>query len=246
MGGLVGHVPFVCNSGSCYALQQSGSWQKDRYATGEKNAAIGSMVLHNKLVIAGGSGRRLSTIKVASPNTRTTLSVRLPVETSSSCIVPWDDNTFMVIGGFTSDGATTRTYFVNMNTERLTNGPSLLKARGHMGCNEIIVNGESYIIVAGGTGASASTEYLSKSSTGNKWKTGPNLPTRLGVSRTVVSTDKRSLHTFGNGRKNIYQFSCSGGITTCKWIENAVQLKNKRWYFVAFTIPDTLAYKLCN
>merc|ERR1711862_443317 len=208
MGGLVGHVPFVCNSGSCYALQQSGSWQKDRYATGEKNAAIGSMVLHNKLVIAGGSGRRLSTIKVASP--------------------------------------TTRTYFVNMNTERLTNGPSLLKARGHMGCNEIIVNGESYIIVAGGTGASASTEYLSKSSTGNKWKTGPNLPTRLGVSRTVVSTDKRSLYTFGNGRKNIYQFSCSGGITTCKWIENAVQLKNKRWYFVAFTIPDTLAYKLCN
>merc|ERR1711862_294622 len=143
MGGLVGHVPFVCNSGSCYALQQSGSWQKDRYATGEKNAAIGSMVLHNKLVIAGGSGRRLSTIKVASPNTRTTtLSVRLPVETSSSCIVPWDDNTFMVIGGFTSDGATTRTYFVNMNTERLTNGPSLLKARGHMGCNEIIVNGD--------------------------------------------------------------------------------------------------------
>ena len=75
VGGLVGQVPFVCYTGTnCYALQQSGSWQKDRYATGEYHAAIGSVVLHNKLVIAGGYINRniLSTIKVASPNTRTT------------------------------------------------------------------------------------------------------------------------------------------------------------------------------
>ena len=185
-GGLVGQVPFVCNGfpgiNGCYALQQSGSWQKDPKATGYwKYAAIGSVVLHNKLVIAGGSNARsrLSTIKVASPNTSTkTLDVRLPVGTQISCIVPWDANTFMVIGGWvkSSSGSTTSTYFVNMKTNRFDYGPSLLKARYRHACNEIIVNGESFIIVAGGRnnkwGELSSTEYLSKSSTGNRWKTG--------------------------------------------------------------------------
>ena len=74
---------------------------------------------------------------------------------------------------------------------------------------------------------------------------GPHLQTSLVHHSMVVSTDKRSLYTIGGG-KNIYQFSCSGGITTCKWVKNAVQLKNSRQYAVAFTIPDALAYKLCN
>ena len=182
VGGLVGQVPFVCNgySKGCYALQQSGSWQKDPKATGEYVAAIGSVVLHNKLVIAGGNnGNNLATIKVASPNTRTTTLTYLPVATHSACVVPWDADTFMVIGGYRKSGrsyrSTTSTYFVDMNTNRLTNGPSLLKPRHYHACNEIIVNGESYIIVAGGSGSSgvgASTEYLSKSSSGNRWKTG--------------------------------------------------------------------------
>ena len=77
---------------------------------------------------------------------------------------------------------------------------------------------------------------------------GPNIP-NIAYHNMVVSTDKRSLYTIGgsggNG-KNIYQFSCSGGITTCKWVKNAVQLKNSRQNAVAFTIPDALAYKLCN
>ena len=132
--------------------------------------------MHNKLVIAGGhSGRDLSTIKVASPNTRTrTLPVGLPVGLYGACIVPWDANTVMVIGGHGGSprGYRSSTYFINMNTNRLTYGPSLLKARNYHACNEMIINGESFIIVAGGSGAETSTEYLSKSSTGNKWKAG--------------------------------------------------------------------------
>ena len=67
VGGLVGQVPFVCtgqyNTG-CYALQQSGSWQKDRYATGERWAATGSLVFNDKLVIAGGwRSRRVNTVR---------------------------------------------------------------------------------------------------------------------------------------------------------------------------------------
>ena len=76
---------------------------------------------------------------------------------------------------------------------------------------------------------------------------GPNIP-NIAYHNMVVSTDKRLLYTLGGGSsgKNIYQFSCSGGITTCKWVKNAVQLKNARYAAVAFTIPDALAYKLCN
>ena len=217
-GGLVGQVPFVCNGGhydtGCYALQQSGSWQKDPYATrraGEVNTAIGSVVLHNKLVIAGGAlyPNNLHTIQVASPNTRTTtLSVRLPVGTSSSCIVPWDDDTFMLIGGLgNSNTATTSTYFVNIKTNRLTYGPSLLTARYNHACNEVIVNGESFIIVAGGRGvnwslgAFASTEYLSKSSTENKWKTGKVL-----ILRKDLQTTRHNDYCESSGANHIYLF----------------------------------------
>ena len=182
VGGLVGQVPFVCErvSNGCYALQQSGSWQKDRYATGERWAATGSLVINDKLVIAGGwrsqGSTTLTSIQAASPNTRTkTLSVRLPVARYSACMVPWDADTFLMIGGGDSTWKSMKnTYYVNMNTNRVTNGPTLLTARRFHACNEIIVNGESFIIVAGGSGSGAgtSTEYLSKSSTRNRWKAG--------------------------------------------------------------------------
>ena len=50
-----------------------------------------------------------------------------------------------------------------------TNEPSLLAARSSFACHTMNVNGENYIIVAGGNGALKSTEYLQKSK-GQSWK----------------------------------------------------------------------------
>ena len=186
-GGLVGSTPFVCGgysslssySNACYTLQENGAWKQDRTAslnTARHYAASGSVIMRNKLVIAGGhNGNPLSSIELASPNARTTTLPRgLPRGLWSSCIVPWDANTFMVIGGISSSGASRReTYFITPSNKTVTNGPKLQNARGYVACHDMIVNGEEFIIVVGGhSGHERTIEVLSKARVGDGWKKG--------------------------------------------------------------------------
>ena len=127
------------------------------------------------MVLAGGynESSRLSTIELAQPNAEsTTLSVRLPVALSRACIVAWDNDTFMVIGGYSSNGDRRETHFINIANNTVTNGPNLKYARYYHACTQMIVNGEEFVIVTGGFGAKWSTELLSKSNIQNGWQTG--------------------------------------------------------------------------
>ena len=112
-GGLMaGQTPFICGgqingwtySNNCYQLTETGSWAKDQRATlttARRYAGYGSVVLNNSLVLTGGyNGNYLSSIEIVSPNTRAeTLSVQLPTGLAYHCQVPWDSETFLVIGG---------------------------------------------------------------------------------------------------------------------------------------------------
>ena len=81
----------------------------------------------------------------------------------------------MIIAGV---GDYRSSYFINMANNTSTKGPSLLKNRAYFACHNMHVNGEDYIIVVGGEGATTSTEYLSKTDYGSGWKKSKN--------RTVV------------------------------------------------------------
>jgi len=116
-GGLInGQTPFICGGAAyinrwtyfndCYQLNQAGSWAKDQRATlttARRYVGYGSVVLNNNLFLTGGyNGNYLSSIEMLSPNTSAqTLSVQLPTGFSSHCQVPWDSETFFVIGGWT-------------------------------------------------------------------------------------------------------------------------------------------------
>jgi len=125
-GGLVGDTPLICGGmnrdrqKSCYSLKEDGTWKLESNLNTARNAAAnGEVIMNNKLVIAGGSkGNYLATIEVVAPNTRPrTLPIRLPVVMSGSCIVPWDTNTFMIIGGKSGRYTTSLwslTYFINI------------------------------------------------------------------------------------------------------------------------------------
>merc|ERR1712062_970594 len=182
-GGLVGDTPLICGgtiySGygerqflkSCYSLKEDGSWKlESNLNTGRNSAANGEVIINNILVIAGGfDGNYLATIEVVAPNSRSeTLPIRLPVAMSGSCIVPWDTNTFLIIGG--SSGNSKQTYFIHMANNTYTTGPNLLTRRYDFACHTMQVNGEDLIIVAGGHGAEKSTEYLQKANYGSGWK----------------------------------------------------------------------------
>ena len=183
----MGNTALICggayNSGgwqyqkSCYSLKEDGAWKLEASSliTARLGAATGSVIINNKLVLAGGyNGNYLATIEVVAPNEESeTLPISLPVGMYGSCIVPWDTNTFMIIGGWVGRNRR-ETYFFNMANNERTDGPSLLTGRNNFACNTMNVNGEDYIIVAGGNGATRSTEYLPKTNYGSGWQKSKN------------------------------------------------------------------------
>ena len=169
-GGFIDEKPMICGglslvnsthgsiSKACYTLEGNGVWMEDQSAaisSARYYAATGSTILNNKLVLAGGKAGplRLQTIDLTSPNSFTrseTLSVQLPVGLYFSCIVPWDTNSFMVIGGCTTSCSRKETYFVFMGNGTVASGPELINGRDKHACEEIIVNDQSYIAAVGG------------------------------------------------------------------------------------------------
>jgi len=212
--------------------------------------------MKNKLVIAGGmhwNGTGLATIEVVAPNTKSeTLPIKLPVTMTGSCMVPWNTNTFLIMGGHNGSSISRQTYFINMSNNTVTNGPSLLTGRQYFACSALNVNGEDYIIVAGGDGIGAanSTEYLQKANYASGWKKSVDLPVELEWHEIVAS--KGFLYTIGGYiddsiGNDIYKFECTNSITNCSW--NKIPTKsqqNDRYYTVAMLIPNELANKLCN
>ena len=195
-GGLTRGIPFVCGGwngwdggevfNSCYSLHENGEWIEDQLTTlttARGSAAFGSVVMGDRLVLAGGwsilrptRNNMFETIEMASPNHKsTTLPVKLPVALAASCVVQWDSNTFMLIGGVSERHHEKKTYFINVKSNMITAGPSLNNRRAYHACQEIVVNDASYIVVTGGLGTEMSTEMLAKSSMTNNWEYGKML-----------------------------------------------------------------------
>ena len=201
-GGLMnGEKPFICGgrayddwtfSHDCFQLTEAGSWVTDQSATlttGRSLAGIGTVVLNNNLVISGGHNGIdywLASIEMLSPNTTAqTLIVQLTTGLYGHCQVPWDSETFFVIGGNGKGGDNPKreTYFINVKTNQRTNGPILNIPRYLHSCGELEVNGNTYIIVSGGYKDYdlRSTEVLDKSNVGQGWEKGKSLKFSLNI-----------------------------------------------------------------
>ena len=158
-------------------MKEDGTWKDEADLNAARgSASTGSAVIKNKLVIAGGyDGRNLATIEVVAPNAKSqTLPISLPVKMHAPCIVPWDTNTFMVIGG-RAPNQSKKTFFIHTANNSYTEGPKLQIERHWTGCNTINVNGQEYIIAAGGEWRSAkSTEYLEKANYASGWQKSKN------------------------------------------------------------------------
>jgi len=270
-GGLMkGQKLFICGgygninwdwtySQDCYQLTEAGSWAKDQTAklnTARGYAGYGSVVIDNNLYLAGGyNGNDLMSIEKLTPDATTqTMSVQLPTGFYSHCQVPWDSETFFIIGGW-GDSKRDETYFINVKTNQLTNGPSLKTARSSHACGELQINGKAYIIVTGGFNNNRdyliSTEVLDKNNVGQGWQKGDDfdLPVDKREFQMVSSPDKKALYAIGGWdgsyRNEIYKFHCSDSIQTCRWTKSKTTLRYGRSYFVAIPIPNSLADKLC-
>ena len=170
-GGLVEGVPLVCGSKACFTLKKSGAnwvWKEDlSNSLNQVGSYSGSTVFKNSLVVAGGWGPGyLASVEIVKPYVKTILASKgLPVAMYSPCVVPWDADRYLVIGG-ESWGQKIRkeTHFMDMQGNT-SPGPNLNIARYYFACHEVVLNNEAFIIVTGGSTNEAfkTTEYLSKS-----------------------------------------------------------------------------------
>ena len=128
-------------SQACYALQEDGSWKEEEatLSKGRMWYGSGSVVVNDELVIARGLGldgmsTSIEVVGGRKTKARTLEDIELPHETHASCIVPWDADTFLVIGGNPDTNGMTKysqkgTYFVNIKDKTVINGPDLKDAR---------------------------------------------------------------------------------------------------------------------
>ena len=295
-GGLIeGKTPFFCGgkygvdnklSRDCFALNETGSstWTKDQkaYLTKERmHAGYGSVIVGNELVLTGGIAQpdfsaHFKSIELVSPYAAgsKTLSVELPTGMRYHCNVLWDSDTFMLIGGY-SGGNRPETYFINIKTNQLTEGPILKEARSCHACGEIKGSGTFFIVVSGGwdysaSGFMGSMEILDKSNVEQGWmkgntniyltinrKTvvlhifllGENLPGTKAHFQMISLHDKEHLYTIGgegSHKKEVFKLTCGSGSNTCKWTKIDTELKYERSRFIAMAIPESLAEKLCS
>ena len=189
-GGLIGdNIPYVCGgckkgsdslicegSKACYTFQIDGTWREDKKDTlilgrGKRDQFVsGSVVLSKKYLVIAATGlgdkHGLATLNFASPQSNT---FKFDVKTKSeySCIVPWDENTLMIIGGYHT---MKKSFFIHMGNKTSTKGPELNNERYYHACHEMVVKGEEFIVVTGGNAVGRSTEYLSKKSYQKGWK----------------------------------------------------------------------------
>ena len=169
-----------------------------------------------------------------------------------SCLVRWDNDTLMLISGGYWDSK--KTYFINYGATygAITEGPTLKKKRYYSACQEMVVNGEEFVIVAGGNWEWNSVEVLSKKYPEKGWQLRNwDLPSPQESSLMVSSADKKNLYimlpdTPFTSSHTIEKFSCEEDIKKCKWTRLGTKLKIKRGKSLAVPIPDGFAKKLCD
>ena len=285
-GGYIGDKALICggatkhyNIKDCYTLNEDRKWKKEPWTldTRRNNAAVGPVVIQEKLIIAGGWGgySHLDTIELVSPITGPSkLSVKLPKATSGFCIVQWNANSFMAIGGC-SDGNCDKqeTYIIDIVRNTLKEGPKLNVGRKFHLCNVVFISGKPYVIVAGGQNSQnvnlKSTEALSMTSYEEGWIPLGNKDIKFAIlvqktrhfiidfisgnanlevfgGRLMPAFNNGALFAIGNyNTPNVYKFSCEGDIGNCKWDLTGIKLVDYRSSLVAMVIPNDMANKLC-
>ena len=271
-GGFVEQTVLVCGgrqsnqeSNECYTLNQNGDWEGDQSAalqTPRYDAATGSVVINDQLVIIGGYGSsgKLSTIELIKPKTEAKVleEVELPHGLRSACAVAWNSSTIFVVGGWSTDDfdpffeittPNNRTYFIDVNNGRYVPGPSLRHGRKGHACQTMTVQGKEYVIVTGGFANGRdeqSTEILEKSNEAKEWTvSNSQLPGGNKHHQMVASPDGHSVYAINQINKNIYRYSCRSHINTCSWTKSQTQLKYEHDNAIAIPIPDALAYQMC-
>ena len=245
----------------CYQLQSDMSYSKAGSMT-EPRSSFVSVLLENRDVwmIGGWDGDKFLSSTEIVGETGSKPSIELPLTLGYHCLIKINETFALLTGGITREpniSSTTinHTYFVNLITNELSNGPSLLSQRCWHSCESFVLNGKTFGIVSGGyTGSSYGSQFLDTSEildfsdNSQSWKKGPKLPRKINRATMVKSNTGKVLLVGGRyemevARGEISQLLCEDQILeNCQWIDLEYALKIPRIspYVVPLPNPNLL------
>ncbi len=254
VGGLLnGTTPFICGGDPadylCYFLGDP----DPKAVMKESRERAAALVTNDgtRLWVTGGIGS--GTTEYVNPGPSGSQSVYgpdLPESRHSHCLVQFDQETYMVIGGYASSGMTSSTYFFHVGNQSWTEGPELSIKRSSMSCQvlETPSGTERVVLVAGG--ASSGTEQI------ETWAIGSNdgfvmveavLPNRKWIccAASIVTADQRSMIIVGgkdqntNDLSSLVKVTCNTA-TDCQVEVMEQQLEIARQRPLAMLVPDSI------
>ena len=165
---------------ACYVLGNKHDVPVTRMT--EKRRRAASVVFKGRLFVSGGRNKnnaRLKTTEWIDVHNGSTTGGDLPIPLSShsmEVIQTIPSLSVMVIGGWSDDGISKKTYFGNPLEQEWTSGPDLIRARSSHASAIINEDDRKFIIVSGGrtTGSTITTtvEFLELTSSVWQWKPG--------------------------------------------------------------------------
>ena len=257
----LGGIMYICGGFSgggfesmCWMMENK-SWQETARLT-MRRYTLGFSTIGNKIIISGGRNSwnaGVSGIEVYTKDGGKALGVNLPHSLHSHCQVSLNATTVLTIGGVKNGKASTdTTTFINVDEEKVSDGPTLPQGRYGLGCTEFEFNGKEYVVIIGGIpiekGEVNSVEYLPKDEP-TKWIKGKDFPIKITDAVLIPSESKLSFYVIGGAghgvdRGAIYQSDCSGeSVTDCsfKKIETRISGDNE-----GIAISNEMADELCS
>ena len=151
-GGLLQNSPTVCGGSFIYTSKDCvviGQPEMEMKMIEKRSFAASVALDQNTLWIVGGNNGRKSLkstefIKFDQPSVK---GRDLPFTISNHSMIQYNEKSIYIIGGNQNFSITNKTWIVDPTNEfRITDGPSLNKARYHHRCAKMTVNGRTLLV----------------------------------------------------------------------------------------------------
>merc|ERR1712062_503801 len=164
--------------GDCFTLKSNGgNFLHSSHVTlnTPRSSASGFVSDLGELFISGGlnnGGNYLNSGEIINFDQNNVDDFVLKEKIYAHCSVLVNSSTAMILGGYDGSSSVKSTYFLNLNTFKVTDGPKMQERRRHLGCAVFEHNKQKFVIAAGSSSPELkSTEILDLDT--EIWTTGP-------------------------------------------------------------------------
>ena len=265
-GVIQGNIPMICTSyHGCYALKHKKWNHVVKLKKNRGSSSRGNVVLDGKLYISGGISTRKPQKSSELISSKTSISgPTLPQILFGHCTIKLNDSTILITGGSSStsrkvkDQQNYSSTFQNIASGQVSLGPKFNEPRFKHKCAKFNFDGKTYALVTySGTDSSnyenpsLNMEVLDMDSPRKGWKVILQKPGEFQSIRgfeVIVNNEKEVFILGGNKDKRaIFKLECKAkDLNKCGWKKLPQRLKKGRSFLTAISIPDSVAFELCD